>query len=167
MSYVIAVLMWFHILGAIGWLGAAMFFGMIIGPLLPGLSPATRGELLVKLVPRFGRYVAGFAIATPVFGVALVFAIAGGNFSILSPSTSFGLFLSAGAAVTIITMVLALAVVLPTANKIVGITKSMQQNPGPPPTALPGLQKRLRISATTVMVLLLIVLAFMVAAGNI
>ncbi len=167
MSYVIAVLTWFHILGAIGWLGAAMFFGMIIGPLLPGLSPATRGELLVKLVPRFTRYVAGFAIATSVFGVALVFAIAGGNLSILSPSNSFGLFVSAGAAVTIVAMILAFVVVLPTANKIVGITKNMQQNPGPPPPELPSFQKRLRISATTVVVLLLIVLAFMVAAANI
>ena len=166
MPIVTAILAWFHILGAIGWLGAVMLFGMLIGPLLPGLSPTTRGELIVKLFPRFVRYIQVFAIATPVFGVSLVLSVAGGDLSVMSPSNSFGLFISTGAVITVVVLIIAFAVVLPTARRIVQVVIRMQENPGPPPPELPAIQKRLRIGATTAMVLLMIVLAFMVAAVN-
>jgi uncharacterized membrane protein len=160
------ILAWFHILGAIGWVGAAMFFAMVVGPLLGKLTPGARGELILKLLPRFVRYIAAFGTLTLVMGVALAFSITNGNIGLLSPTASpVGLYITVGAVLALVTIGIATGVVIPTSNRIVRILQTMAQNPGPPPPELARATTRLRMGATTALVLLLVVLVFMVAAA--
>ena len=71
MSLELAILFWLHIFSAIGWMGAAMVFGMVVAPLLPSFNPATRGEVVVKLFPKYTRYSEIFALMTVIFGAVL------------------------------------------------------------------------------------------------
>ena len=166
MSLGFTVLLWLHIVSAIGWLGAAMVFAMLIGPTLPTLSPSSRGELIVKLLPKYIRYAEIFTFITPVFGLALALYITQGNWSIFSPNTYFGLYLSIGALLSLIAWVIGFGLVAPTGRKVVKYTTDMMKNPGgPPPAGLQRASKRLRIaSATGLVVLLLIVVCMVVAA---
>lgn len=160
------VVLWVHIFGAIGWLGSAMVFGMVIGPTLPKLSGPARGEFFMKVAPSYIRYVEVFSIVTLVFGVAMVAVLANGNFSIMSPSTSFGLYISIGALLALVAMGVALAVIIPSAHRMVKITESMMKNPGPPPPELAAAANRLKVGSTAGMVLLILVTIFMVAGAN-
>jgi len=127
-----AVVLWVHIFGAIGWMGAAMVFGMVIGPSLPKLSGPARGEFFVRVAPKYIRYVEVFSIITLVFGVAMVAVLADGNSSIMSPSTSFGLYIAIGAVLALVAMGVAMAVIIPSAHKMVKIRVD-DEEPGTSP----------------------------------
>jgi uncharacterized membrane protein len=157
------VLLWFHIFAAVGWLGSAMVFAMLIGPTIGTLTPGTRAELVVKLFPRYIRYVESFSIATVVFGVALVLVIGNGDMSVFSPSTSFGLYISIGAVLALITAGLAFGIIVPSAHRVIRLAEEMIKNPGPPSPELPKASARLRMGATVGLILLILVLIFMVA----
>lgn len=157
------ILLWLHIFSAVGWLGAVMVFGMLIGPTLGTLTPGTRAEVVLKLFPKYVRYIEGFSIATLVFGVALVLDIANGNMSVFSLSTTFGLYITIGAALAAITVVVAFAFIVPNTHKLIHLTEAMVKNPGPPPPDLPKVAARIRMGATVALVLLILVLVFMVA----
>jgi uncharacterized membrane protein len=162
-----AVLLWLHLVGAVGWLGGAMIFAMLIGPTLPSLTPATRGELIVKLIPKYIRYVEIFAFVTPIFGLTLALYITHGNWSVFSPSTNFGLYISLGALLSLVMWVIAFGLVGPTARKVVYLTREMMKTPGaPPPPALPKASKRLRLTSTTGLVVMLVIVACMVKAAT-
>lgn len=143
-----------------------MVFGMLIGPTIGTLTPGARSEVVLKLFPRYVRYVEIFSVTTVVFGVALLLDIANGNMSVLSPSTPFGLYISAGALLAAVVVVLAFVFVAPTAHRIVRLTEQMAKNPGPPPPELPRASARLRAGAMIALVLLILVLVFMVAAAT-
>ena len=157
------ILLWFHIFAAVGWLGSAMVFGLLIGPMLPSLTPGTRAELVVKLFPKYVRYVEGFSIATVTFGVLLVLDIGSGGMSAFSLSTTFGLYITVGAVLAALTVVFALVLIAPTARKVARLTDEMIKNHGPPSPELPKASARLRLSATIGLVLLILVLICMVA----
>jgi len=159
------VLLWLHIVAAGGWVGAAMVFGMIISPAVPTFTPATRGEFIVKVFPKYIRYAEVFTLVTPLVGLALAFSI-NGSFSVFSPTTRFGMFISAGAGLSVVTWIVFFGVIAPTAHKVVKMTEDMMKNPGPPPAGLVGASKRMRVGAAVGLVLLLTILIFMVAAAT-
>lgn len=161
-----AALAWLHILATIGWMGTAMFLVMVLTPSVQGLSPSSRKDLMLKLLPRFTRYVTVFATLTIIAGVLLAFAHVGSSLELLSPTTTWGLQITVGASLALVAYALALGIGLRSARKIVRILK-MQQDPqqGPPPE-VSVLQKRMRLTATTVMTLLMLSLVFMVAASR-
>ena len=167
MSLELAVLFWLHIFSAIGWMGAAMVFGMVVAPLLPSFNPATRGEVVLKLFPKYVRYSEVFASMTVIFGVVLALVYSGGDFAKFSPSTTWGLLITIGATIAIIAFGLAFVVIAPTAHKLVRLTESAVKNPGPPSPDLMKTSGRLKISATIGLALLLVVLVCMVAAAEI
>lgn len=160
------VVLWLHVFAAIGWLGAVMVFGMVIGPSLSKLSGPSRTEFMAKVAPRFVLYIESFSVMTLIFGVAMVAVIADGNFSIFSLSTTLGLCISIGAALALVAVVLAFTVVVPATRRIIRISLSMMQNPGPPPPELVAASKRLRVGSTLAMVLLILVTVFMVAGAT-
>ena len=143
-----------------------MIFGMLIGPTIGKLSPTARSELIIKLFPGFLRYVSVFALMTVIFGLALVLDIGNGNMSVFSLSTSFGLYISIGATLALITMVLAFAVVVPSARKVLRLTQEMVNNSTPPTPELHKVSSRMRIGSAVALVLLILVLVFMVAGVN-
>lgn len=159
-----SVLLWFHIFAAVGWLGAAMVFAMLIGPTIGTFTPGTRSEVVLKLFPKYVRYTEVFAIMTVLFGAALALSIANGDMNVLSPSTHFGLFILSGASLAIIVVALAFGFIAPTAHRVVHLTEEMVKNPGPPPAELLRASSRLRAGASVGLILLILVLVFMVGS---
>lgn len=160
------VVLWLHIVSAVGWLGAAMVFAMVVAPALATVSPQTRLEFFEKVVPRYVRYVVVFSLATLLFGVATVLVIVNGDYSMMSMSTSFGLYVSTGALLALVAAALGLGVVSPTALKMSRLAKSLVANPGPPPPEFMALGKRLRLASTSAMLVLVLVVLLMVAAAT-
>jgi len=165
MAVLLEVLLWLHVVAAVGWVGAAMVFGMIIGPALPTFTPSTRGEFIVKVIPKYTRYAQVFAITTPLVGVALALSMSGGDWSVFAPTTQFGLFMSAGAALALVVWVVFFGVVVPAANKVVRLTGEIMKSPGPPSPELLGANKRLRGGAALGLVLLMAILVCMAVAS--
>jgi uncharacterized membrane protein len=165
MAVVLEVLLWLHVIAAMGWVGAAMVFAMLIGPALPTFTPSTRGEFIVKVVPKYTRFAQVFTVVTPLVGIALALSMAGGSTSAFSPTTQFGLFISAGAALTLLAWVIAFGVVGPAAHKVVRLTEEAMKGTGPPVPELLAANKRLRTGAASGLVLLMVILACMVAAS--
>lgn len=153
-----SVLLWLHIFSAVGWLGAAMLFGMVIGPTIGEMSPGTRAEIVVKIFPRFLRYVTIFALMTVAFGLALV-ADLGVDFF----STTDGSYIKVGAGLALIAVIVAVVVIAPATRKMYKLTEEMLKNSTPPTPELAKVAGRLRIGATTGLVLLILTLIFMVA----
>jgi uncharacterized membrane protein len=161
-----AALNWLHVFSAIGWLGAALTFGMVLGPVLPGLTPGSRGELLLKLLPKFKRYVMIFAVSTVVFGASFAIAMADGDWSMFSLSNAWGLRIDIGAIIALATLGVAFVVVIPAMNKVVKLLTEMKVQPGQAPSPqLPLQMKRMKLGATAAMLMLMLVLVFMVAAA--
>jgi len=161
-----SVVLWAHIFGAIGWLGAGMVFAIVIGPSLARMSPQSRIEFFAKVMPKYVNYIRAFVIITILFGVAMVAVLANGDYSIMSPSTSFGLFISAGALLALVTVAVAMSVTLPAATKISKISQTLLEKPGPPPPEMATLGKRLRLSSTAALVMLILVTILMVAGAT-
>ncbi|HEY4823348.1 MAG TPA: hypothetical protein VIH83_06670 [Candidatus Bathyarchaeia archaeon] len=161
-----AVLAWLHILAAIGWMGTAMFLVMVLTPSMRRLSPSSRRDLILKLFPRFIRYVTVFATLTLVAGILLAFAYAGSNLESLSPTTRWGFMITVGASLALVAYALALGLGLRSARKIVKILNTQQDPQRTPPPEIMKLQVRMRLTATTVMILLMLSLVFMVAASR-
>ena len=143
-----------------------MIFALVIGPSVAKMSPQGRTEFFAKVVPRFLRYIEVFSIITVLAGVAMVAVLANGDFSILSPATSFGLLISAGALLALVAIGLAMAVIVPTARKMSAISQGMMEKPGPPPPELPALANRLKQSSGAALVLLIVVTILMVGAAT-
>jgi uncharacterized membrane protein len=160
------VVLWLHVFGAIGWMGAGMIFAIVIGPSVGTMSPAARTEFFANVVPKYLRYVEVFSILTILFGVATAVVFADGDYSMFSSSSTFGLLLSAGAILGLVAIGLAMAVVVPTARRISKISQGMLQKPGPPPAELLGLAKRLKVSSTSALAILVLVTMLMVAAAT-
>jgi len=166
-SEVNAALAWLHILAAVGWMGTAMFMVMVLVPSTADLQPSSRKDLLTKLLPRFSRYVTAFATLTLVAGILLAFAHVGDRLDSLSPTNPWGLSVTVGATLSLVAYVLALGVGLRSARKIVSILQKVGPDPQQsPPTEVASLQRRMRLTATTVMILLMLSLVFMVAAAR-
>jgi len=158
------ILNWIHVVSAIGWLGAAMLFAMILAPTLSTFSPAGRGEFIVKLFPKFARYVPMVAVSTLVFGGALYYYMAAGDSS--AYTSQWGVSIMAGAVLALVAAVLAIAIVIPAMNKMVRLVKEMQANPTSPPSPeVPKILRRLRMASVSGLVLLMLVVVFMVAAA--
>ncbi len=161
---IIAALVWLHILTAISWMGTAMFLAMVLTPSMRGLSANSRGELMIGLLPRLIRIVSVSATLTLVWGVLLALAIGleSGSFS---PSTAWGLRITVGAVIALVAYAFAMGVGLRSARRIL---KILRAQPGSQNllSELPMLQKRMRLTAFTVVSLLTLVLVFMVVAAE-
>jgi hypothetical protein len=145
-----------------------MVFGLLIGPTLPTLSPASRSELIVKLVPKYVRYGQIFTLITPFFGLGLALYVSRGSFTVFSPSIygDFGLFISIGAILTLVAWAISFGILSPTANEVVRLTKESMTQGGPPPQELLQASKRLRITSAVAIVVLFVIVACMVAAAT-
>ena len=169
MSLGFAVLLWLHIVSAIGWLGATMVFAMLIGPTLPTLTPATRNELIVKLLPKYIRYAEIFTLITPIFGLVLALYISHGSWSVFNPAIygNLGLYLSIGALLSLVAWAVSFGLVAPTGRKVVWFTNEMLKNPSAaPPAGLLRASKRLRTVSTAGLVILFVIVVCMVAAAT-
>lgn len=161
------VLAFLHIISAIGWMGTTVSLMMVTGPVMGTLSPGSRSELALKLIPRIGPLVGIFSTLTIIFGIALVWTLTNGNLGALSPTTIWGIAMSSGMALTIGAVVLGTAGAARTSNKILKIIKREQSNQEPDANGeIPRLQNRLRISLALVIALQVSAVAMMVIAAR-
>lgn len=142
-------------------------FSAVIGPGLARLSAPSRGEFFVKVAPNYVKFVEIFSGLTLVFGVAMVAVLSSGGGDIMSPSTSTGLYITVGAVLALVAIILAYTLIIPSAKKMVKIAEAMMKAPGPPPPELGIAARRLRMGTVTATVLLLVVTALMVAAATV
>ena len=159
------LLNWLHVISAIGWLGAAMIFGMILSPALPSMNPSARSEFMVKVVPKYMRYISMVIVSTLVFGgaLALYMAYDGTGFSF---SGQWGLSIMSGAGLALLVAIIGLGVIIPALRKVVRLTKEMQANPTAPPSPEIGkLMGRVKVWSLVGMIMLFLVVVFMVSAA--
>ena len=164
MSLLIAILAWFHVASAIGWLGGGLMFAFVIGPALSKLSPPSSGEFLVKVVPRVVRFFQIFAGTTVLFGVLLLYSL--GSLPLLDPSTFYGLDLTIGLSIGFLTFLISEFVSVPIQLRAIKMIREMQATgQHQPPGEFPKTLKRASNTATLTVVLLIFASVFMVAAG--
>jgi len=161
MVSVIAFFAMLHILSAIAWFGAAIFFVSVVGPAVKTFTPAASLEFLLKVGPRQVRFFAGSATATIVFGLALLY------FSFGTGYTTWPTSLVIGFSLGLIAYLDVLLVAAPAFRKADHIARELANNPqaGPPPPDLQRYLSRGRQGAASVVVILLLATIFMVATG--
>lgn len=170
MSLIVAVLTFIHIISAIGYLGGAMTFGLVIGPKLPKLSSTTSNEFFARVGPAFVRFVELFAYMTVVFGVLLLYALTeedGGNLSLLvSSSGPWGPSLIAGILTGFVAFLIGIVWVTRSSRRLAKYAQDLLSNPGQPPPEMLKLARTLEISSAAGLVLLIVTVLLMVAAAT-
>ena len=157
---VIAVLTFLHIVTAMGWLGGVIFFLSAVGPAVKAFTPPALLEFLTKVGPKQIRFFAGVATGTIVFGLVLLFAAFGTDYS------SWPSYIEAGLGFGLIAYLIAVIVTIPTIMKLSGIARQLMSGPpGPPPPELPNLLKRANMATMAVALLLFLALIFMVSSA--
>ena len=157
---VVAALTFLHIIAAMGWLGGVMFFLSAVGPGVRSFTPPASLEFLTKVGPKQLRFFGGVATATIVFGVALLFAAFGADYTAWPWYIEVGLFMG------LVAYLVAVLVTIPTFRKLDRIARElMGKPPGPPPPEFMKLLKRANMAAMAVAVILIVALAFMVSTA--
>src|SRR2546430_12550816 len=106
---VFLVLLVLHVGSIIAWMGGATLFVSVLTPALRRMSPASRGEFVLSVIPSYMRFIGGSSIAAAVAGLALYAYITQVATS-LAPSNSGLIFIQVGAVVTIIVLLIAFGV---------------------------------------------------------
>lgn len=139
--------------------------GFVIAPSLRGLSPTSAMEFNSRVLPRVVRAMQGLVGSTLLFGVLLLYAFEDGNFSGFENSSD-GRAISAGVVFGLAAAVVAFVFTFPALKRMASISQTaLQNNETTLPPDLVKQASRARMGATASVVLLLIALAAMVAAG--
>jgi uncharacterized membrane protein len=164
---VFLVLLILHVGSIIAWMGGATLFVSVLTPALRKMSPASRGEFVVSVIPSYMRFIGGSSIVAAVAGLALYAYITQVATS-LAPSASGGIYIQIGAVVTLIVLLIAFGVLIPTSRKLVGLFK--QSAPGGDSiisAQVGSLQKRLGMAARLGVFLLAVTFVLMIVGANI
>ena len=165
MDVILIVLLALHITFIALWAGGATILSSIILPSIGKISPASRKEFIIGVVPRYARFIAATSIGAAIFGI-LLFGYETGVATVYAPSSTGIIFIEAGAIVGLIALVLALGVAYPTANRLVRTLKN-QTPESKPDESIPKMQARMRMTAGAVTGLLGITLVLMVIGATV
>jgi uncharacterized membrane protein len=164
---VFLVLLILHVGSIIAWMGGATLFVSVLTPALRKMSPGSRGEFVVSAIPSYMRFIGGSSIAAAVAGLALYAYITQVATS-LAPSGSGAIYIQIGAVVTLIVLVIAFGVLIPTSRKLVGLLKQAAPGGDSVISAQVGsLQKRLGMAARLGVLLLAVTFILMIVGANI
>jgi uncharacterized membrane protein len=164
---VFLVLLIIHVGSIIAWMGGATLFVSVLTPALRKMSPGSRGEFFVSVIPSYMRFIGGSSIAAAVAGLALYAYITQVATS-LAPSGSGAIYIQIGAVVTLIVLVIAFGVLIPTSRKLVGLLKQAAPGGDSAISAQVGsLQKRLGMAARLGVFLLAVTFVLMIVGANI
>ena len=146
-------------------------FVSVLAPSLRRMSPASRGEFTLSVLPSYMRFIGGSSIAAAVAGLALYAYITQVATS-LAPSGSGLIYIQIGAVVTLIVLLIAFGVLIPTSRKLVGLLKMSQKQATPGGDAATSaqaasLQKRLGMAARLGVFLLTLTLILMIVGASI
>ena len=154
-----------HILSAMGWLGGGMLTALALGPNLRKMSPSAALEFNAKVLPKLARFVQMAIGLTLLFGLLLLYQIASAAGGSSYFSTTQGMEISVGMALALVTAIIAFAVTLPSFKKVSRAAEGALANQQPPPPEMMSNAHKASQGAQIGIVLLLITLAMMVAAG--
>lgn len=154
-----------HIISAMAWLGGGVLFTFFIGAKLGNLSPLSIREFLVKIQPGVVQFFQVVAGTTILFGVLLVLNMANGDYAQFSSPTGWALYISLGMGVAIVAFVVSEFVAVPRFKELIRLAQSVPEGSTSLPTGFPRAAQRAGTVALVTVLLLLITLGFMVAAG--
>jgi len=168
---VFLVLLVLHVGSIIAWMGGATLFVSVLTPALRRMSPASRGEFTVSVIPSYMRFIGGSSIAAAVAGLAL-YAYITQSATSLAPSNSGLFYIQIGAVVTLIVLLIAFGVLIPTSRKLVGLLNQSQKQVAPGGDAamsaqVGNLQKRLGMAARLGVFLLAVTFVLMIVGASI
>jgi len=158
---VISVLAILHIISAVGWLGAAIFFLSVIGPTVRTLTPPTSLEFLVRVGTRQLRFFAASATATVIFGLGLLFSYFGTDY------TAYPTTLVVGFTLALIVYIETMVFTFPHFRKALKAGAQMLSNPqpGPPPSEFTSNLRKGIMGATISTIVILFVAVLMVVTA--
>ncbi len=163
---VFLVLLILHVGSIIAWMGGATLFVSVLTPALRKMTPASRGEFILSVIPSYMRFIGGSSIAAAVAGLALYAYITQVATS-LAPSGSGAIYIQIGAVVTLIVLLIAFGVLIPTSRKLVGLLKQAPPGGDSAISAQVGrLQKRLGMAARLGVFLLAVTFILMIVGAN-
>jgi len=166
---VFVILLLLHVGSIVAWMGGATLFVSVLTPSLRRMSPASRGEFLQSVLPSYMRFIGGSSIAAAVAGLALYAYITQVATS-LAPTSSGLIYIQVGAVVTLIVLLIAFGVLIPTSRKLVGLLKVSQTQAAPggdaaTSTQVASLQKRLGMAARLGVFLLALTFILMIVGA--
>jgi uncharacterized membrane protein len=165
------ILLILHVGSIIAWMGGAALFVSVLTPAVRKMSPSSRGEFIVSVIPSYMRFIGGSSIAAAVAGLALYAYITQVETS-LAPSGSGAIYIQVGAVVTLIVLLIAFGVLIPTSRKLVELLKRSQKPAAPGGDSaisaqVGSLQKRLGMAARLGVFLLAVTFILMIVGANI
>jgi uncharacterized membrane protein len=168
---VFLVLLILHVGSIIAWMGGATLFVSVLAPALRKMSPASRSEFILSALPQYMRFIGGSSIAAAVAGLAL-YAYITQVATTLAPSSSGTIYIQIGAVVTLIVLLIAFVVLIPTSRKLVQLLKQSQGHAAPGGDSaisaqVGSLQKRLGMAARLGVLLLAVTFILMVVGASI
>jgi Domain of unknown function (DUF1772) len=168
---VFVTLLVLHVGLIVTWMGGATMFVSVVAPSLRKMSPAARGEFVLSVLPGYMRFIGGASLAAAIVGLALYAYITQVATS-LAPTSSGLIYIQIGAIVTLVILVIAFGILIPTSRKLIGLMKQSQKQAAPGgdssiSTQVASLQKRLGMSATLGVVLLTLTFVLMIVGASI
>ena len=168
---VFVVLLLLHVGSIVAWMGGATLFVSVLAPSLRKMSPASRGEFMMSALPQYMRFIGGSSIAAAVAGLAL-YAYITQMGPPLAPSSSGLPYIQIGAVVTLIVLLIAFGVLIPTSRKLVALLKQSQKQVTPggdtaTSAQVASLQKRLGMAARLGVLLLAVTFILMIVGASI
>ena len=156
-----------HILSAMAWLGGALLFLLVIGPVLPRLSAIGRRDVIVSVLPRLTRYMTIAGGLTILFGFALAGVVVYQGMDSFDPGQTWGLAITIGAILALVAALEGGLIVGRNVAKLVKLSGGTPSEAGsdPPADAAP-LVRRIQQSAVVTVALLLTALGAMVVAAG-
>ena len=166
-ALVIGALTWLHVLGAMGWFGGDLVLMIGLDPRLGRLSPSARWELTTRILPGINVLEMAFSGTTVTFGLLLLIAVTNGNASVLSPSNSWGLAVTVGAALAFVAFLLEVGVHSPAVRRMIATSKALgQQSFESMPAEISKHARRSEMAETVIVVLLFAAFTCMIASGQ-
>jgi uncharacterized membrane protein len=168
---VFLVLLVLHVGSIIAWMGGATLFVSVLTPALRRMSPASRGEFVVSAIPPYMRFIGGSSIAAAVAGLALYAYITQVATSLAPSSSGLG-YIQIGAVVTLIVLLIAFGILIPTSRRLVALVKQSQKQAAPGgdeamSAQVASLQKRLGMAARVGVLLLALTFILMLVGASI
>lgn len=157
-----------HVLAGIFWVGATIFTSFFLAPSLQG-DPTTMGKVMAGLAKRgFMTVMPLVAILSVLSGLTLIWVTSGGHLHEFMETASGHTFTMAGG-LAMLGFLVGISVVKPTVDRAGALGAQMAAVTDPSERArlqevMAGLQKRLKIGSTTVVILLILAASGMAIA---
>jgi hypothetical protein len=165
MELLTTVLAYGHIVSAIAWLGGGIMFGMVIAPRLGKLALSSSRDFVLTVLPGVLRFFQVIAGVTILFGLLLLYDMHVYDHMQLDFSTSWGFDLILGMSVALVAFLYSELVAIPVFHRIVTLNRKMGPDGSGVPPELPRTVRQAGMASLITLVLLLVTVSFMVAAG--